>query len=106
MGAKTFSEYFALLVQQHLTQALWLCGYGDRQKGKNLDLAKMEIALLEAIELKTQGNLTDEEERLLRDALHEARMAFVRAAHEQAPKKVDEAPQNPPTHEEQPSAGV
>ena len=45
----------------------------------NLSLAKQTIDILTMLQAKTQGNLTDEENRLLGQLLYECRMAFVQA---------------------------
>ena len=44
---------------------------------KNLDAARITIDTLAALELKTQGNLSDEESGVLRRALTELRMNYV-----------------------------
>ncbi len=52
---------------------------GERQP-PNLPAAKQMIDLLTVLEAKTQGNLTPEEARLLKDVLYELRLRFVKAA--------------------------
>ena len=52
----------------------------DGAKGEtNLPLARQTIDTLELLQEKTQGNLTDEEAKLLQSVLYELRMAFVSA---------------------------
>ena len=46
----------------------------------NLDAAKHHIDMLEVLEQKTEGNLTDGEKQSLSLALHEMRMMYVQAA--------------------------
>jgi hypothetical protein len=46
----------------------------------NLDMAKFNVDLLGVIEQKTGGNLTEDEQRLLDNALYETRMRFVSVA--------------------------
>ena len=46
---------------------------------KNTALARHTIDTIELLQRKTQGNLTDEEEKLLRELLTELRMRFVEA---------------------------
>ncbi|MBX9788088.1 MAG: DUF1844 domain-containing protein [Pirellulales bacterium] len=46
-------------------------------RDQQLDDARHVIDLLQVLEDKTKGNLTDDESRLLSQALHEMRMAFV-----------------------------
>lgn len=45
---------------------------------KNLPVAKQTIDVLAMLEEKTQGNLTDEERRLLTNALYELRLLYVK----------------------------
>ena len=46
----------------------------------DLDLAKHHIDILGLLEEKTKGNLTDEEKKLLDQALYEVRMQYVQIA--------------------------
>jgi hypothetical protein len=48
-----------------------------RRIEKNLELAKDTIGTLEALELRTRGNLESDEERVLRQVLTELRMNYV-----------------------------
>ena len=49
---------------------------------KNLPLARQTIDTLEMIELKTRGNLSEDEGKLIQSLLYELRMEFVRAERE------------------------
>ena len=51
---------------------------GERQK--DLPLAKHAIDTLAMLKEKTQGNLSDEEQKLLEGMLYDLRMAFIRAS--------------------------
>ena len=55
---------------------------------KHLEAARITIDTLAALELKTKGNLTDEEEGVLRRALTELRMNYV----DETKKSASEAP--------------
>lgn len=72
---------FSLLVTTLTTQALSAMGFVPNPvTGKadvNRDLAKHFIDSLAVLEEKTKGNLTDEENGLLNESLHQLRMAFV-----------------------------
>ena len=46
---------------------------------KNLALARQTIDTLEMIQLKTRGNLDEDETKLIQSVLYELRMEFVRA---------------------------
>ncbi len=50
----------------------------SKQKSKNLPLAKQTIDILSMLEEKTSGNLTKEEEGLIKNILYDLRMAYVR----------------------------
>jgi hypothetical protein len=47
-------------------------------KTKNLPMAKQTIDLLAMLEEKTQGNLTGDEENILKNILYELRMLYVK----------------------------
>lgn len=49
----------------------------DGRVEQNLTMARQTIDLLGLLELKTQGNLTGDEERVLEQALYELRLRFV-----------------------------
>ena len=51
---------------------------GSGQKTKNLPLAKQTIDLLAMLEEKTRGNLTSDEENILKNILYELRMLYVK----------------------------
>ena len=49
------------------------------QKTANLPLAKQTIDILGVLEEKTKGNLTEDEEKLLTNILHDLRLMYVKA---------------------------
>lgn len=51
----------------------------------DLDAAKHHIDLLEVLQTKTKGNLTEDEDRVLGSVLHELRMQYVHAVTPQVP---------------------
>jgi hypothetical protein len=75
---------FATLVSSLLTQTFYaLGGYEDpRTKRRYVDLvlAKHHIDTLAVLDEKTKGNLTEEEKKLLDQALYESRMQYVQIA--------------------------
>lgn len=76
---------FGALVNTLVTQALFYLGELAPQGGEpvvNLDMAKHQIDTLNVLEQKTQGNLTEEEQKLLDTALYEVRMRYVNVARE------------------------
>ena len=71
---------FPLLLTSMATQALAEMGQIPDASGKatvRLDLAKHVIDTLAVLEEKTRGNLTQEEQVMLTQLLHELRMTFV-----------------------------
>jgi hypothetical protein len=75
---------FAALISMLVTQALFALGLlqveGQEEKEPNLELAKYSIDMLETIEKKTKGNLTEEEKKVLENTLSQVRMAYVKLA--------------------------
>ena len=75
---------FTLLVISLATQVRICLGDidnpADGQKQVDLQLAKHNIDLLGMLEEKTQGNLTEQEKKLLDSALYELRMRYVQLA--------------------------
>src|SRR4051812_30325013 len=77
------SALFAHLVMQQSNTAMMLMGKNPHpETGKavrDLESAKIFIDLLEMLEAKTKGNLSKEEQNLLKQTLMAVRMAFVEA---------------------------
>jgi len=73
---------FAGLISMLTTQALFALGLlqVEGQKGREPDLAiaKYNIDMLETLEEKTKGNLTEQEEKVLTDTLSQLQMAYVK----------------------------
>ena len=73
---------FAALVSMLTTQALFALGFlqikGQERREPDLAMAKYNIDMLETLQEKTKGNLTDEEEKVLGDTLSELHMGFVK----------------------------
>ena len=75
---------FAALISMLVTQALFALGLiqveGQKDKEPDLELAKYNIDMLETIQEKTKGNLTEEEKKMLENTLSQIRMAYVKLA--------------------------
>ena len=75
---------FAALISMLVTQALFALGLlqveGQEEKEPDLELAKYSIDMLETIQEKTKGNLTEEEKKVLENTLSQVRMAYVKLA--------------------------
>jgi len=75
---------FAALISMLTTQALFAMGLlqmkGQEERKPDLELAKYNIDMLQVLEEKTKGNLTEEEETVLVNTLNELRMGYVKIA--------------------------
>ena len=75
---------FAALISMLVTQSLFSLGMlqveGQDKREPDLNLAKYNIDMLEALNEKTKGNLTEEEQKVLENMLGQVRMAYVKAA--------------------------
>jgi hypothetical protein len=60
---------------------------GTGKKDKNLVAAKQHIDILEILNLKTKGNLSDNENRLLQQILYEVRLKYVAQTSENTENK-------------------
>ncbi len=82
---------FAGLISMLFTQTLFSLGFIQAKEGEkrkpDLSLAKYNIDILEMLEEKTKGNLTDEEQQALTHTLNELRMAYVKVAESVPDKK-------------------
>lgn len=74
---------FAALVSMLVTQAFFALGAlkieGQEDKEPDLEMAKYNIDMLETLQEKTKGNLTEQEEKVLENTLSQVRMAYVKA---------------------------
>jgi hypothetical protein len=75
---------FAGLVGMLATQAMLALGAlvpeGQEKVESDLEAARYNIDMLQMLETKTQGNLSEQESALLTDTLHQVRMLYVRVA--------------------------
>jgi len=74
---------FAALVSTLVTQTLFALGMvkvEGQEKEPDLEMAKYNIDMLETLEEKTKGNLTEEEKKVLENTLNQIRMAYVKVA--------------------------
>ena len=89
---------FQFLVSSIATQVMFAMGQiPDPNTGQgmvDLELAKHHIDMLGVLDEKTKGNLSADESKMLTEALHQLRMAFV-AVQEQLAAQM--AGQQPPT---------
>jgi hypothetical protein len=94
------SALFAQLVVQQSNMAMLLMGKVPHpQTGqimRDIEAARLFIDQLEMLEAKTKGNLTKEEDQLLKQSLMGLRMAFVEAIESPEPeaKKIETPAEN------------
>ncbi|MHC4105504.1 MAG: DUF1844 domain-containing protein [Planctomycetota bacterium] len=81
---------FAAIISMLTTQAFFAMGLlqlkNEEKREPDLELAKYNIDMLEALEEKTKGNLTEEEKKVLENTLNQLRMSYVEVA-DKAPSK-------------------
>jgi hypothetical protein len=59
---------------------------GEEKREPDMELAKYNIDMLETLEEKTKGNLTEEEKKVLENTLNQLRMGYVQVAEQVPPK--------------------
>ena len=88
---------FEVLVSSTVTQALFALGaIEDPRSGQrylDLDIAKHHIDMLTVIEEKTKGNLSEDEAKMIDQALYECRMHYVQVANAVANQAMGAAPE-------------
>ncbi len=81
-GAEPAANFVELVNLMAMQAAIGLGGYqgpGGERIPPNPIVAKHHIDLLEVLEKKTAGNLTEEEKRILDGVLYELRLQYVQA---------------------------
>jgi hypothetical protein len=101
LSGELTQRFIEFVVMHAQNAALFLGQIPNPQTGQgevNLDLARMFIDQLAMIQEKTRGNLTNEEAKVLTNALSNLQMAYVEVAREQ-PKEAmgPETPEAAPT---------
>jgi hypothetical protein len=110
LSGELSQRFIEFVIMHAQNAALFLGQIPNPKSGEaevNLDLARMFIDQLAMIQEKTRGNLTNEESKVLSNALSNLQMAFVEAsgagARETASQPEAAAPTSPPDPAEQPS---
>jgi hypothetical protein len=107
-------RFIEFVVMHAQNAALFLGQIPNPRTGEpevNLDLARMFIDQLAMVQEKTRGNLTNEEAKVLSNALSNLQMAYVEVAKEQPkgaaqPAAPDAAPPPQPAAKPEPSAPI
>ena len=76
----SFVEAVNLIVMQAMVGLGLVAGPGGERIPPNLEMAKHYIDLLDVLEQKTQGNLTEDEKKLLDQVLYDLRLRYVEMA--------------------------
>jgi len=80
----------ASLINMLTTQALFAMGVlqvkGQEGRAPDMDMARYNIDMLEALQEKTKGNLSEQEEAALKNTLSELRMGYVQIASQGPPQ--------------------
>ena len=74
---------FAALLSMLTTQAFFAMGLlkvEGQEREPDLEIARYNIDMLETLEEKTKGNLSKEEQDVLKNMLNQLRMAYVKVA--------------------------
>ncbi len=79
MPELTFSTFVFSLNSSALVHLGVINDPSSNKNIRDLALAKQTIDILGILESKTQGNLNDEEARLLKNILHDLRIMYVKA---------------------------
>ena len=73
---------FAAIISMLTTQAFFAMGLlrleGQEDREPDLEMARYNIDMLQTLEEKTKGNLSEPEQKVLTDTLSQLRMAFVK----------------------------
>jgi len=86
-GAANFATLVAYLRTTAMFQLGLLPGPGGERIPADFPNARRTIDLLEVLQQKTQGNLTEDEVRMLQEVLYELRLSFVETSQRQTRKK-------------------
>ena len=73
-----FSTFILSLYSSALVQLGEIADPITGKKEQNFDIAKQTVDIIIMLEKKTQNNLNNEEENLIKSLVHELRMAYVR----------------------------
>lgn len=77
MPVMTFATFVVSLNHSALVHLGKIADPTTGNQAKNLELAKQTIDIIAMLEEKTKGNLTGEEERMLKGLLYDLRMGYV-----------------------------
>jgi len=76
----TFAELVNMIAIQAMVGFGGMAGPGGERIPPNLEIAKHYVDMLQVLEDKTKGNLTDDEKNLLDQVIYEVRMRYIQSA--------------------------
>ena len=79
-GPISFTAFILSLSSSALIQMGLVPDPVTKKKEKNLKLAKQQIDIIEMLKEKSEGNRSEEEDKILEQALYELRLRFVEAS--------------------------
>jgi hypothetical protein len=75
-----FAEVINMIAIQAMVGFGGMAGPGGERIPPNLEIAKHYVDMLQVLEDKTKGNLTDDEKNLLDQVIYEVRMRYIQSA--------------------------
>ena len=80
-GSLPLMDFSGLVVSMHASALMYLGAIPTPEGATEIDLqlARQSIDMLRVIEEKSQGNLTEDEDKLLHKLLYDLQLAYVRA---------------------------
>ncbi len=76
----TFAELVNMIAIQAMVGFGGMAGPGGERIPPNLEIAKHYVDMLQVLEDKTKGNLSDDEKNLLDQVIYEVRMRYIQSA--------------------------
>ena len=79
MPGVDFSTFILSLYSSALVQMGEMPDPATGERYKNLEVARQTVDMISMLEEKTRGNLNADEDKLVKNLIHELRMAYVKA---------------------------
>ena len=75
-----FAELINMIAMQAIVGLGGMAGPGGERIPPNLEIAKHYVDMLQVLEDKTKGNLSEDEKKLLDQVIYEVRMRYIQSA--------------------------
>ncbi len=76
----SFAELINMIAMQAMVGFGGMAGPGGERVPANMEIAKHFVDMLQVLEDKTKGNLTDDEKKLLDQVIYEIRMRYIQSS--------------------------